>query len=303
MGIGREFLTSTGGQEFVAGGIGGMASVIAGHPFDTIRIYMQQPRARTMTSTSMVDVSHRINALGGLSAFYKGMANCSILTKQNAVIFYTYERFSRMLGKDEDEDPLPYSKVAMAGFGTGLIQTSILTPVELVKIRLQLSTSMSQSRIGPLDVARSIFRAEGLPGFYRGLGITILRDAPAFAIYFTSNEYTLDLLHPGRTETSEISLLTTATAGGVAGVTSWITCYPQDVIKSRLQAQGAPGSPIKYTGIIDCFKKSIKEEGCRVMWRGLGNAVIRAFIANAAVFTAREISLRFMPKERKAASP
>ncbi|KAH7307381.1 hypothetical protein KP509_22G056400 [Ceratopteris richardii] len=299
----QEFLATSSGQEFVAGGIGGMAGVIAGHPLDTIRIHIQQPKALPMISTSMADISQRINALGGLSAFFKGMGPpLASIAVQNAVAFSTYDHFLRTLWGKTD-DPPPYRRVAMAGFGAGLIQTAILTPVELVKIRLQLSTSVPQSRIGPLDVVRSIFRLEGLPGLYRGLGITILRDAPAFALYFSSNEYTLEWLHPGCRKSKENSLLTSFIAGGVAGITSWIICYPPDVIKSRLQAQGAPGSSSKYTGIIDCLRKSIKEEGCTVLWRGLGTAVVRAFIANAALFTARDISLRFMPKERKAASP
>lgn len=38
-----EFLATSGGREFVAGGVGGMAGVLAGHPLDTLRIRLQQP--------------------------------------------------------------------------------------------------------------------------------------------------------------------------------------------------------------------------------------------------------------------
>ncbi|MCO5572682.1 hypothetical protein L7F22_026440, partial [Adiantum nelumboides] len=213
----------------------------------------------------------------------------------NAITFQAYAHFLRALS-GTNEDPASYGKVAMAGFGAGFIQTGILTPVELLKIRLQLSSSTTQSATGPLAMARSIVRTEGLRGLYRGLGITISRDAPAHALYFSSYEYMRERLHPGCRKSQQESPLTMLTAGGIAGVASWVSCYPLDVVKSRLQAQGAPGISNKYKGIIDCFRRSVKEEGFRVLWRGLGTAVARAYIVNGAIFTVYEFALRFMSR-------
>ena len=141
--------------------------------------------------------------------------------------------------------------------------------------------------------------SEGIRGLYRGLGITIIRDAPAHAIYFSSYEYTREYLHPGCRKTGEESLSTMLMAGGIAGVASWVSCYPLDVLKSRLQGQGGSGIPDKYTGILDCMRKSVQEEGMSVLWRGLGTAVTRAYLVNGAIFSAYELSLRFMPSEKK----
>eukprot|EP00250_Pteridium_aquilinum_P019905 c24621_g1_i1 orf=1353-1832(+) len=152
-------------------------------------------------------------------------------------------------------------------------------------------------------MARAIAKAEGVGGLYRGLGITILRDAPAHAVYFGCYEYTREWLHPGCSKSGQESLLTMLPAGGIAGVASWITCYPLDVLKSRLQAQGGPGSPNKYGGILDCLHKSVQEEGLSVLWRGLGTAIARAFLVNGAIFSAYELSLRFMlPSPQKGSS-
>jgi hypothetical protein len=41
--------------------------------------------------------------------------------------------------------------------------------------------------------------------------------------------------------------------GGVAGVVSWIVTYPQDVVKSRLQADSF-GPDRKYQGPLHCIK-------------------------------------------------
>ena len=57
------------------------------------------------------------------------------------------------------------------------------------------------------------------------------------------------------------------TAGGFAGMLSWTITYPVDVVKSRLQADGAGGRPYKYRGMIDCGKQIYRTEGSRVFLR------------------------------------
>jgi solute carrier family 25 (mitochondrial carnitine/acylcarnitine transporter), member 20/29 len=65
------------------------------------------------------------------------------------------------------------------------------------------------------------------------------------------------------------------------------------VVKSRLQAQ-AQTSSLRYRGVVHCFRKSVREEGLPVLWRGLGTAVARAFVVNGAIFSAYELALRFL---------
>lgn len=66
-------------------------------------------------------------------------------------------------------------------------------------------------------------------------------------------------------------------------MTSWAISYPFDVIKSRIQSDGAFG-PARYTGIMDCARQSMREEGLGVFTRGLNSALVRAFPTNAATF-------------------
>eukprot|EP00252_Welwitschia_mirabilis_P014095 TRINITY_DN3112_c0_g1_i2.p1 TRINITY_DN3112_c0_g1~~TRINITY_DN3112_c0_g1_i2.p1 ORF type:complete len:312 (-),score=54.23 TRINITY_DN3112_c0_g1_i2:151-1086(-) len=291
-----EFLASSWGKEFVAGGFGGMAGVIAGHPLDTLKIRLQQPKAAASSTSSTFSLLQRILKSEGPSSLYKGMGTpLATVALQNAVAFQTYALLSRGFDESSNKnEPPSYKSVAMAGVGAGAIQTGILTPVELIKIRLQLDTSRlsttGREQRGPLKVAKSIMKSEGLKGLYRGLGVTILRDAPAHGVYFWTYEYSREMLHPGCRRSGEESVVTMLTAGGLAGVASWVVCYPLDVVKSRLQAQD--GASRKYTGMIDCFKKSVMEEGFKVLWRGLGTAVARAFVVNGAIFSGYELALR-----------
>lgn len=213
---------------------------------------------------------------------------------QNAVAFQVYAVLTRALDPSNNTGPPSHKTVALAGVGTGALQSLILSPVELVKIQLQLKTTGKHihRNEGPMSMARRILQTEGLRGIYRGLSITVLRDAPAHGVYFWTYEYTREQLHPGCRKSGQETLGTMLVAGGLAGVASWVCCYPLDVIKSRLQAQSAQVE--KYHGIVDCFHKSVREEGYSVLWRGLGTAVARAFIVNGAIFSAYELALRFM---------
>lgn len=69
-----EFLASSWGREFVAGGLGGMAGVISGFPLDTLRIRLQQPHAGgDGGKVSATRLLRNIVASEGPSALYRGM--------------------------------------------------------------------------------------------------------------------------------------------------------------------------------------------------------------------------------------
>ncbi|CAK9161474.1 unnamed protein product [Ilex paraguariensis] len=285
-----EFLASSWGKEFVAGGFGGTAGIIAGYPLDTLRIRQQQP-----TSTdSAIRILRNVVSSEGPLALYRGMAApLASVTFQNAMAFQIYAVLSRVFDTSvRTTDPPSYKGVALGGIGTGAIQSLMLSPVELIKIHLQLQKkTQANSLKGPVSVARSIYRTEGWRGIYRGFTITVLRDAPAHGLYFWTYEYMREQLHPGCRKSGQESFRTMLIAGGLAGVASWICCYPLDVIKTRIQAQ-SQYSPSNYGGIVDCFNRIVREEGYHVLWRGLGTAVARAFVVNGAIFTAYETALR-----------
>ncbi|OIT37909.1 PREDICTED: mitochondrial arginine transporter BAC2 [Nicotiana attenuata] len=292
-----EFLASSWGKEFVAGGFGGIAGIVSGYPLDTVRVRQQNSTQKGSAFT----ILRHVAATEGPLALYRGMAApLASVTFQNAMVFQIYAVLSRAFDRNVPaSDPPSYKGVALGGFGTGAIQSLMLTPVELVKIRLQLqrrsipdNNNQITSYRGPTDVARSIFKQEGWKGIYRGLTITVLRDAPAHGLYFWTYEYVREQLHPGCRKNGQESFRTMLIAGGLAGVASWISCYPVDVIKTRLQAQ-SQSTPSRYSGIVDCFRRSVKQEGYSVLWRGLGTAVARAFVVNGAIFTAYETALRF----------
>ncbi|CAD6199271.1 unnamed protein product, partial [Caenorhabditis auriculariae] len=73
-----------------------------------------------------------------------------------------------------------------------------------------------------------------------------------------------------------------------AGTLSWLFNYPQDIIKSRFQANDA------YKTYWDCIRTTYAERGLRTFFVGLNSALIRAFPSNAATFFTVEWTYRLL---------
>lgn len=94
------------------------------------------------------------------------------------------------------------------------------------------------------------------------------------------------------------SALKVLLCGGIAGIATWASVFPLDMIKTRLQAQTmadrpptelSPGAqqPLLEThnrrtlGTFQVAKEAYRAEGLSAFYRGLGVCSVRAFIVNA----------------------
>merc|ERR1719228_2267819 len=158
--------------------------------------------------------------------------------------------------------------LAIAGSSAGLAQSMLVSPMELVKTQMQMHKTT-----GIFETFQTIQKQAGIRGLYRGLGATILRDSPALGMYFACFEAILRQFGD--------SIAVILGAGGIAGVFSWMVSFPQDVIKTRLQADSF-GKSQKYRGAWHCLQVGWKQEGPRFLFRGIGSTFIHSFITVAS---------------------
>ena len=139
---------------------------------------------------------------------------------------------------------------------------------------------------GPVDCLIKIYKAEGFRGTMRGMGLTIARETPSFGVYFATYEFLCKKMQGP--DNKPLPMLGLLLAGGVTGMVTWLSTYPVDVIKSRIQ-----GDVIKeYDGALDCFKKTYSEQGIKGFYRGLNATMVRAFPVNAATLTTVTLFMR-----------
>ncbi|XP_070577659.1 mitochondrial basic amino acids transporter-like [Ptychodera flava] len=287
--------------DFVGGCLGGIAGVVVGHPFDTVKVRLQTQASGRALYKGTFHCFATIIKKESMFGLYKGMASPLVgLTFINAIVFGVQGNVLRMF-----ENSTIFSNF-IAGAVAGGLQCVICSPMELAKTRVQIQgqgesrkfyTTHSHEYKGSIDCIRRIYQVEGIRGCYRGMVTTLLREVPGFGVYFASYEFfcsTLEKRNPGQ----HLGLGPLLVAGGASGMCSWMSTYPVDVIKSRIQADGVDGKA-KYKGTIDCIIKSYNEpgsQGIRVFFRGLNSTLLRAFPVNAATFTVVTLFLRYTRK-------
>ncbi|EDO40203.1 predicted protein, partial [Nematostella vectensis] len=286
---------------FVAGWFGGCAGVIVGQPLDTVKVRMQAtgklPGNKQLSSWKCFTGIIKNESVFGL---FKGMASpLSMLAFQNAVIFCVHSTILERFQYRRPDGSNTIGQIAFAGSVAGLAQVPLIAPVDLVKIKLQMQTEailfgnyanvnfcLSAKRStrsvyrGPVDCLVKLYRSRGLAGCFQGNTVTAVRDIPGFAVYFGVYELLCDWfsnLFGSR------GVATYLMAGGFAGVVSWASTFPFDVIKSRIQADGNLGK-FRYKGMMDCALQSYKEEGMIVFTRGIWPTLLRGFPSSAAIF-------------------
>src|SRR5713226_5195474 len=89
--------------------------------------------------------------------------------------------------------PLPYLIIyypekdhAFAGIGAGIVAVFCMNPLDLLKVKFQVSTRALGSGIGRgiWLALRDIHASEGWRGLYRGLGPNVAGNASSWGLYF-----------------------------------------------------------------------------------------------------------------------
>ncbi|MEQ2254961.1 hypothetical protein ILYODFUR_008973, partial [Ilyodon furcidens] len=169
----------------------------------------------------------------------------------------------------EKDDSIPLFAEILAGGCAGGSQVIFTNPLEIVKIRLQVAGEITT---GPRVSALSVVRDLGFFGLYKGAKACFLRDIPFSAIYFPAYAHIKTQLADEQGRLGPLQLLT---AGAIAGIPAASLVTPADVIKTRLQVAARAGQTT-YSGVVDCFRKILREEGFSALWKGAGARMCRS---------------------------
>lgn len=257
-----------------------------------------------------IDCVRRTLAAEGVRGLYKGMAFPLVGTVlETATLFTANGTLRRALIEGGHLPPgadLPIPLVFASGAGSGLCVSFVLTPVELVKCRLQVQTGSdggSGSGVrpfrGPLDCLVRSVRDEGLRVLYRGHTATLLREIPGTGMWFTAYEVFLRaMLQPGQAR-ADLHPGVIIAAGALGGCSYWGVMYPMDTVKSAMQIAQAPlpradGSRAAPPTFAATLSQIYRAGGLRGLYAGLLPTLVRAAPANAAVFFVYEHAIQAM---------
>jgi len=293
-----SFLEHICSDDFIAGCIAGSIGIVATQPLDTIRIRCQLDKTMNVRQHA-VSITKR----EGLRGLFRGVASPTLTVGlMSACLFQSFESSKRMIasvkrryyGLDYDPDPT-YTDLALAGSVAGTISCLITSPTEMFKIKVQEATTAESATMRQeFKEGLTLWRRYGFArGVYRGLNVTIYRDAPAFAIYFPVYEIFMDHFDPYRA-TQIVPFI----GGGLAGMVSWAAVYPMDHIKTLYQTRQYNYAKIPlHRAVADHLSR--EGAGFLGLYKGLGATLLRCTPQHAVVFLCYEEVRKAMARHRE----
>lgn len=265
-------------KEIAFGAILGIVGKIADFPLDTVKVRLQSANNNIGT----IDTIAGIYKTEGLASFYRGIhAPLFGACLENATIFTAYSWALDKMGGHEQS----MAKKCTAGAVSGIAASFVLTPVELVKCKMQvLNLAQSSKNYTYASTVSEILRLNGVLGLWHGLWSTMIRESLGTAIYFGTYEYC-------NMEMRDIHILTSIQpllSGAAAGVTYTASMFPIDTVKSNLQTHDVLCATKTHTaspGMLAMARQLYKMPGgFRNFYRGVGITTFRAAPANALIF-------------------
>ncbi|KAL2525640.1 Mitochondrial substrate carrier family protein [Abeliophyllum distichum] len=182
-------------------------------------------------------------------------------------------------------DSVPvYVKELIAGGTAGAFAKTAVAPLERIKILLQTRTEGFRS-LGIYPSLKKLLKHEGVSGFYKGNGASVLRIVPYAALHFmTYEQYRSWILnnYSALGTGPVVDLL----AGSAAGGTAVLCTYPLDLARTKLAYQVTDTRGVlqrgtrsfharpEYSGIKNVIQTVYKEGGVRGLYRGIGPTLI-----------------------------
>jgi solute carrier family 25 carnitine/acylcarnitine transporter 20/29 len=294
-------LLPTGMINYISGVAGGLAVVIVGHPFDTIKT-----RLMTAPNGYYNGVQHCVKHTiqnEGLRGLYAGVF--SPLIGQmffRAASFATfYEISTRLNPKNADPGSFGSSlslngSLLISGGVTGAVISLIETPIDLVKTKLQILVFENKNKRSSSPAAydnfigcvRYLSHTQGIRSLFQGFCATTIRNVPANALFFPVNEIVANLCatQQGLDNSSQLAVSWRLVAGACAGLSYWVLTYPLDVIKARVMAAPLERRTTWRGEVASVLRKA--DWRTETFWRGLLPSAARSVPACACMFATVE---------------
>ncbi|XP_012935169.1 mitochondrial glutamate carrier 1 [Aplysia californica] len=275
----------------INGSIAGIVGVTCVFPIDLVktRLQNQQPGPQgQLLYKSLPDCALKTFRNEGFFGMYRGSGvNLLLITPEKVIKLVGNDFFRHRLANADGT--LTLGREIVAGGGAGMFQIIITTPMELLKIQLQdagrsasvdltaeagkpgtpaAATQASKPvKLSATKITLDLLRTRGILGLYQGCGATALRDITFSAIYFPLFA-NLNALGKKREGSDQAVFYHSFISGCAAGCTASFMVNPFDVVKTRLQTLSKGKGELHYSGVIDCFRKVMVNEGPKAFLKG-----------------------------------
>ncbi|KAF8480113.1 mitochondrial carrier [Russula ochroleuca] len=295
-------------KDFTFGSAAGIVSKVFEHPFDLTKVRLQaqvlDATARFRGPLDCLVLTFRNEGVRGL---YRGLPAPIVgAMAENATLFFAYNELQnliRRLSSNPFAQTLSLPQLTLAAAGAGAITSFFLTPIELVKCKMQVQmlvappassagvpptlASPPRNLPGPLTILRDAIRADGVRGLWLGQTGTLIRETGGSAAWFGTKELICKFLRRDA-PTRELWPWESAVSGACAGAAYNLAFFPADTIKSTIQteaelrpASAGSAGPRSFGTVA---RELYRARGLRGLYAGCGITVARSIPSSALIF-------------------
>ncbi|KAG8858654.1 hypothetical protein FRB91_009436 [Serendipita sp. 411] len=291
----------------VFAGIGsGLTKVAVGHGFDTVKSRIQVYPGQYKGA---MDCCLQIIRKEGPLALYKGVTPPAVAwAAVDSVLLGSLHNYRlRIKNSSLFTEPVPRRESSerrltllghgVAGLAAGLTSAFLATPVELLKVKLQVQYQARKSDrqfSGPIDCMKQVVRAQGIRGLWRGFAGSLAFRANFFWLFISIEALMRGSarLEGTRYEMSEGTA--NFLSGGLGSFAFWIMAIPADNVKNRVFAAPLTSNTTVREVVRDIYSTA----GVAGFFRGLAPSMLRAFPVNASAYFVYEGLLRTLGAEK-----
>jgi len=264
---------------FFAGGLSGVIAKTATAPIERVKLLLQ-----TQASNDKVvrpykgigDCFYRTVTEEGTLALWRGNgANVIRYFPTQALNFAFKEIYQDLL---RPRDSTNSSKLVLAnllaGGLAGSTSTLFVYPLDMARTRLGVDIGKHPNERqfkGPFDCINKIYKADGMKGLYKGIGMSLVGIFLYRGLYFGTYDSGKKLI----SDYNKMSIMQKFFFAQACVIFSESISYPTDTIKRKLMLQSAK-KEVQYTSAMDCIKKVWKQEGYLGFFRGNFSNVLRS---------------------------
>jgi solute carrier family 25 protein 33/36 len=245
-----------------------------------------------------MEIAKTIMQQDGISGFFRGLPPTLLgIIPARSAYFYAYHRVQKFLSPKLPEGSPGNAMVA--GFLAGIAGNTLTNPIWMVRTRMQLmidSTAGQTAYNGYWDAIQTIFKEEGVGGFYKGITASYWGCAEGAMQFLIYEQVKTRLLERKNTErhneglppTRELSKASYFWAAAGAKLLASISTYPHEVARTRLREQARSGI-FKYNGMWQTLALMAKEEGTKSLYSGMGVHLMKVVPNSATMFLCYEL--------------
>lgn len=286
----------------LSGGLAGTIASCLTNPLEVIKTQLQSSSTAAGDMVAgrghPVAIAKRIMEQDGVSGFFRGLPPTLVgIIPSRSAYFYSYQQIKKRLGPYLPEGSPP--NAMLAGFMAGITSNTLTNPIWMVRTRMQLladTTAGQRAYNGYGDAISTIWREDGLKGFYKGIQASYwgcAEGAVQFILYEQFKTRLLGRLNAQRAEcglpaTEELPKMTYFWSAAAAKMCASIATYPHEVARTRMREQ-ARGGIYKYKSMWQSLAVISQEEGMKGLYSGMGVHLLKVVPNSAFMFLTYEV--------------